>query len=317
VGQMYVKKYFPPAAKKRMLELVENLRRAYADRIRALEWKSDETKEKALERLAAFRVKIGYPDKWRDLSKLEIVGDSLYADLQRAALFEDAFWLEKLAGKKVDKDMWFMNAQTVNAYYYASLNEICFPAGILQLPFFDMNADDAFNYGAIGSVIGHEMTHGFDDQGRHFDKDGNMLDWWLESDAAAFTERAKVMKDFFNNIEVLPGVMANGEFSLGENLADYGGVSISFDAFRKYGKATRGLGEGWTPEQRFFIAYAGVWGTNIRDEEILRRLKTAPHSQPKWRVNGILPHIDAWYEAFDVNENHKMFVPVDKRVRLW
>jgi len=299
-----------------MLELVESLRRAYAARIKALDWKSDETKEKALEKLAAMRIKIGYPDKWRDLSGLEIVGDSLYADLRRARLFEDAFWLEKLAGRKVDRNMWFMNAHTVNAYYSPAMNEICFPAGILQPPFFDMNADDAFNFGAIGSVIGHEITHGFDDQGRHFDKNGNMVDWWTESDAAAFAERSKVMKDFFNNIEVLPGVMANGEFSLGENLADYGGVSIAFDAFRKYGRPARNC-DNWTPEQRFFIAFAGVWGTNIRDEEIIRRLRVAPHSLPEWRVNGILPHIDAWNEAFGVTEDNKLFIHPANRVRLW
>ena len=316
VGKMYVEKYFPESAKKRMLALVENLRRAYADRIRNLDWMGADTKEKALEKLAAFRVKIGYPDKWRDLSKLEIIGDSLYADIRRASRFEDDFWLEKLAaGEKVDKDMWYINAQTVNAYYYASLNEICFPAGILQPPFFDMNADDAFNYGAIGSVIGHEMTHGFDDEGRHFDKDGNMKDWWSASDAAAFKKRAEVMRKFFDKIQVLPGVHANGEFTLGENLADYGGLIIAFDAYKKYGRPAK---EGdFAPEQRFFIAYAGCETVNIRDEEIVKRTKTDPHSMSEWRVNGILPHVDAWNDAFGAREGRKMFVPASKRCRLW
>ena len=327
VGQMYVKKYFPPRAKKRMEDLVENLRRAYADRIKELDWMSDETKDKALAKLAAMNVKIGYPDKWRDYSGMEIKGDSLYADLRRAALFHNDFWIEKLRGRKVDKTMWFMNPQAVNAYYSHSENEICFPAGILQPPFFDMSADDAFNYGAIGVVIGHEITHGFDDSGRHFDKDGNMNDWWTEGDAAAFNARAKVMREFFDNIEVLPGVMLNGEFSLGENLADHGGVSISFDAFTKYGRpaprcdrwlAARSTKcEGWSGEQRFFIANAGIWASNARPEEIIRRIKSAPHSPPEWRINGILPHIDAWYTAFDVTSDNKMYVAPENRVRLW
>ncbi|MDR2268835.1 MAG: M13 family metallopeptidase [Rickettsiales bacterium] len=316
VGQMYVKKYFPKSAKKRMLNLVENLRRAYADRIQNLDWMGDETKKKALEKLAAFRVKIGYPDKWRDYSKLEIIGDSLYADLKRSDIFEWDFMLEKLRNRKVDRSLWYMNPQTVNAYYDPSQNEICFPAGILQPPFFDMNADDAFNYGAIGSVIGHEMTHGFDDMGRHFDKDGNMKNWWTDVDAKAFLERAAVMKNFFNNIEVAPGVKANGEFTLGENLADYGGITIAFDAYKKYGEAAAN-GSEWTPEQRFFIAYAGCETGNIRPEEVVKRTKTDEHSLAEWRVNGILPHIGAWYGAFDVKSGDKMWLSQEKRCRLW
>jgi putative endopeptidase len=316
VGEIYVKKYFPEGAKKRMLALVENLRRAYADRIRALDWMSDDTKKKALDKLAAFGVKIGYPDKWMDYSRLEIKGDSLYADLERAAVFMDDFWLEKLRGKKVDKTLWHMNPQTVNAYYDPTQNEICFPAGILQPPFFDMNADDAFNYGAIGSVIGHEMTHGFDDSGRHFDKDGNMNNWWTEKDAEAFLSRAAVMKGFFNNIEVAPGVKANGEFTLGENLADYGGITIAFDAYKKYGAPAK-PSDDFTPEQRFFIAYVGCETGNIRPEEVIKRTKTDEHSLSEWRVNGILPHIGAWYDAFDVKSGDNMFIPPDKRCRLW
>jgi putative endopeptidase len=208
-----------------------------------------------------------------------------------------------------------MNAQTVNAYYDPSQNEICYPAGILQPPFFDMNADDAFNYGAIGSVIGHEMTHGFDDSGRHFDKDGNMKNWWTDADTKAFVNRAAVMKEFFNNIEVAPNARANGEFTLGENLADYGGITIAFDAYKKYGDPAP-AGE-WTPEQRFFMAYAGCETGNIRPDEIINRTKTDEHSLSEWRVNGILPHIDGWYDAFGVGEKNKMFVPPEKRCRLW
>jgi putative endopeptidase len=316
VGQMYVRKYFPESAKKRMLTLVENLRRAYADRIKNLDWMTGGTKKKALEKLETFRFKIGYPDKWRDYSKLEIKGDSLYADLTRAGIFEDDFKLEKLREKKVDRTIWYMPAHIVNAYYDPSQNEICFPAGILQPPFFDMDADDAFNYGAIGSIIGHEMTHGFDDSGRHFDKDGNMKNWWSDADAKAFVQRAAVMKDFFNKIEVAPGTHANGEFTLGENLADYGGAAIAFDAYKKYGDAA-GADEEWTPEQRFFIAYAGCHIENIRGEEIIKLTKTDEHSLFKWRVNGIVPHIAAWYDAFGVGAKDKMFVPEDKRCRLW
>jgi putative endopeptidase len=315
IGRMYVEKYFPESAKKRMVALVENLRRAYADRIRALDWMDEATKEKALAKLAAFGVKIGYPDKWMDYSKLDIKGDSLHADLNRAEIFMDDFWLEKLRGKKVDRDIWHMNPQTVNAYYSPSQNEICFPAGILQPPFFDMFADDAFNYGAIGSVIGHEMPHGFDDSGRHFDKDGNMKNWWTEKDAKAFVARAAVMKEFFDKIEVAGGVHANGEFTLGENLADYGGITIAFDAYKKHG--TPAADGEFTPEQRFFIAYAGCETGNIRPEEVVKRTKTDEHSLSEWRVNGILPHIGAWYDAFGVKPEDKMFVAPDKRCKLW
>ena len=315
VGQVYVEKYFPPAAKEKMLNLVENLRRAYAIRIENLEWMSPETKKQALEKLGTFRVKIGYPDKWRDYSKLEISEKvSLYENLRAAAAFEDAFWIEKADGP-VDRDHWHMYPQTVNAYYNPPTNEICFPAGILQPPFFDFNAPDAINYGAIGSVIGHEMTHGFDDQGRKFDKDGNLKDWWKPSDAKAFETRAKVMEDFFNKIEVAPGLYANGKFTLGENLADYGGIMISFDAWKLAGSGA--AKSEFTPEQIFFLGYAACENQNIRPEEVVRLTKVDPHSLSEWRVNGILPHIDKWYEAFDVVPTDKLYISPEERVKVW
>ena len=315
IGRLYVKKYFSESAKKRMQDLVKNLQRAYEIRIKNLNWMSDETKKRALDKLHTFKAKIGYPDKWRDYSELEIKEDSLYANMMRVAAFEDAFWLNKV-GKEKDPTIWYMNAHEVNAYYDPSTNEICFPAGILQYPFFDMNADDAFNYGAIGSVIGHEMTHGFDDQGRHFDKDGNMKDWWLDDDAKGFEKRAGVMRDFFNNILVAPNTYANGEFTLGENLADYGGLTIAFAAYKNFGEKSENA-MGLTPDQRFFVAYAMGETSNIRDEEILRRTKIDVHSLSRWRVNGILPHVDAWYDAFNISDTDKLYVAPDKRVKLW
>ncbi len=317
VGQMYVKKHFPPKAKKTMVQLVNNLQNALGERIENLSWMGDSTKVKALEKLATFHVKIGYPDKWRDYSSLNIQTDSYYANIQRANQFDTEYMFSKL-GKPVDVDEWFMTPQTVNAYYNPSTNEICFPAGILQYPFFDMNADEAFNYGAIGVVIGHEMTHGFDDQGRQFDKEGNLQDWWTATDAKNFDERAQVMVDFFDKIEVAPGVFANGKFTLGENIADYGGLQVSFQAFQHATKdAALPVKDGYTPEQRFFIAYANVWAGNIRPEEILSRTKSDPHSLGKWRVNGALPHITAWYDAFNIQETDALYVPVEERVAIW
>lgn len=315
VGRLYVEKYFSDDAKKRMQTLVKNLQRAYGDRIENLDWMSDETKSKALEKLSTFRAKIGFPDRWRDYSKLEIKDDSLWENMIRVSEFEDAFWIEKI-GKEKDPNIWYMNAHEVNAYYDPSTNEICFPAGILQYPFFDMSADDAFNYGAIGAVIGHEMTHGFDDSGRHFDKDGNMKDWWTADDARGFDERASVMKDFFNKIKINNEVNANGEFTLGENLADYGGVTIAFDAYKKYGDASETVGN-LTSDMRFFVAYAGVWGQNIRPDEELRLTKIDEHSLGKNRVNGILPHINAWYDAFGITANDKLYLSPENRVKLW
>lgn len=316
IGRLYVEKYFSSDAKKRMQNLVKNLQRAYAIRIQNLDWMSDETKKQALEKLDTFKAKIGYPDKWRDYSDLIISKDvSLWDNMVNVSKFEDSFWLKKI-GKKKDPTIWYMNAHEVNAYYDPSTNEICFPAGILQPPFFDMSADDAFNYGAIGSVIGHEMTHGFDDSGRHFDKDGNLKDWWTTEDAKRFDERANVLKEFFNNIEIAPGIHANGEFTLGENLADYGGVTISFTAYKNFGEPTNEV-NGLNADQRFFIAYAGAWAQNIRKEDALRLTKMDEHSLAQWRVNGILPHITAWYEAFNITPKDKLYVSPEKRITLW
>ena len=322
VGVMYVEKYFPEENKARMLDLVKNLQVALGERIQALEWMSDETKAKAMEKLNTFTVKIGYPDKWRDYTALEIDPKlTYYANIQRAAKFEQDYSLSFL-GKPVDKDKWFMTPQTVNAYYNPATNEICFPAGILQYPFFDMNADDAFNYGAIGVVIGHEMTHGFDDQGSQFDKDGNLINWWTEEDRARFEERTKVMEEYFNAIEVAPGVYANGQFTLGENIADHGGLQVAYQAFCNNEKlkgenSKLGIVDGFTPEQRFFLAYANVWAGNIRPEEVLQRTKSDPHSLGMWRVNGALPHIGAWYEAWNVTEESPMYLEPQKRVSIW
>lgn len=317
VGQLYVEKYFPPAAKERMLQLVKNLQTSLSLRINALEWMGDETKFQAQEKLKTFHVKIGYPDKWMDYSPLEIKNDSYWNNYKRIAIFLKDDNL-KDTDKPVDTEKWYMNPQTVNAYYNPSTNEICFPAGILQYPFFDMNADDAFNYGAIGVVIGHEMTHGFDDQGRQYDKDGNLRDWWTAEDAARFDERAKVMVRFFDSIEVAPGVHANGRFTLGENIADYGGVQVSYQAFKNVTKnSPLPVKDGFSPEQRFFLAYATVWANNIRKEEILRRTKTDPHSLARWRVNGILPHINTWYDAFHVTAADSMYIIPENRVSIW
>jgi len=322
VGQMYVEKYFPKENKERMLALVKNLQASLGERIAAVEWMSAETKAKALEKLDAFTIKIGYPDTWRDYTKLEIdPALSYYENLERAAKFELEYSLSYL-DKPVDKTKWYMTPQTVNAYYNPSSNEICFPAGILQPPFFDMSADDAFNYGAIGVVIGHEMTHGFDDQGCQFDKDGNLNNWWTDKDRANFRKRTKVMEDFFSAIEVAPGVHANGAFTLGENIADHGGLQVSFQAFRKNEAAKAKEDrlqtlDGFTPEQRFFLSYANVWAANIRPEEILQRTKSDPHSLGRWRVNGALPHIAGWYEAWGVTKRSPLYVAPKKRVHIW
>ena len=315
IGRLYVKKYFSDAAKKRMQTLVKNLQSALKMRIEQLDWMSENTKRQALKKLNTFRAKIGYPDVWRDYSKLEIRDDSLYDNMIRVAEFEDRFWLDKI-GQKKDPNIWFMNAHEVNAYYDPTTNEICFPAGILQYPFFDMTADDAFNYGAIGAVIGHEMTHGFDDSGRQFDENGNMRDWWGDADAKSFVARANVMRDFFNNIIVAPNVHANGEFTLGENLADYGGITVAYTAYMNFGNRTESA-DGFTDVQRFFISYATNWAGNIRDEAILKQTKTNEHSLERWRVNGILPHIDAWYDAFGVGPDDKMYVAPENRVKIW
>ena len=318
VGRLYVAKYFPASSKERMLKLVGNLQTALGQRIDAQDWMSDETKQKAHEKLATFHVKVGYPDTWRDYSALVVDTASYWTNLCRAASFELDYLIEKKVNKPVDRDEWAMTPQTVNAYYNPTTNEICFPAGILQPPFFDSRADDTMNYGAIGVVIGHEMTHGFDDQGRQFDKDGNLRDWWTSEDAERFKDKAKVMADFFSGITVLPGLQANGELTLGENLADHGGLKVAYQAFKN---ATQGkddgVDDGFTPEQRFFISYANVWAGNIRDEQIRVYTKSDPHSIGRWRVNGALPHIDEWYTAFGITAQDPLFVPESERVDIW
>ena len=318
VGQMYVEKYFPAEAKERMLHLVKNLQAALGERISQTDWMSEETKAKALDKLSSFIIKIGYPDKWRDYSGLEIKNDSYFANIMRASKFENDYQMSKI-GKEVDPQEWLMTPQTVNAYYNPTTNEICFPAGILQPPFFDMKADDAVNYGAIGVVIGHEMTHGFDDQGRNYDKVGNLNNWWSDEDAVKFDERAKVLVDYFNGIEVLPGIFANGEFTLGENIADNGGLNISYVALQK-AKAEGGIKEemdGFTADQRFFIAYAGVWANNIREEEIQKRVKEDPHSLGELRVNATLKHITPFVDAFGVKEGNGMWLAPESRAHIW
>ena len=319
VGQLYVEKYFPAAAKERMVTLVKNLQVALGQRIDAQDWMSDSTKMRAHEKLNSFIVKVGYPDTWKDYTGLTIDPAKSYSENLMAA--NEFFWNDMIArkyGKPVDNTEWYMTPQTVNAYYNPTTNEICFPAGILQYPFFDMNADDAFNYGAIGVVIGHEMTHGFDDQGRQFDKDGNLADWWAPGDGDKFKEKTQVLVDHFNKIEVLPGLFANGEFTLGENIADHGGLMVSYQAFKNAtAKAPLAEKDGFTPEQRFFLAYSTVWAGNIRDEQIRVYTKSDPHSLGRWRVNGTLPHIDAWYEAFGITPEHKLYIPAEQRAQVW
>ena len=319
IGQLYVEKHFPAEAKERMEKLVANLQTALGERIDAQDWMSDSTKALAHEKLASFYVKVGYPDKWKDYSKLSIDPSKSYFDNMIAVShYQVKDMIERKFKKPVDNTEWFMTPQTVNAYYNPSTNEICFPAGILQYPFFDMSADDAFNYGAIGVVIGHEMTHGFDDQGRQFDKEGNLHDWWTASDASMFKERVQVIVNHFDSIEILPGLNANGSLTLGENIADHGGLMIAYQAFKNATKdAPLKTVEGFTPEQRFFMAYSGVWAGNIRDEEIRKRTKGDPHSLGRWRVNGTLPHIDEWYEAFNITKDNKLYIPVEERARIW
>lgn len=317
VGQMYVEKYFPAEAKERMLKLVKNLQVTLGERINNLAWMSNETKAKAQEKLNAFTVKIGYPDKWKDYTSLSIKKDSYWQNIVRASEFAYNEMTGKI-GKPVDKSEWHMPPQMVNAYYNPTTNEICFPAGILQPPFFYLDGDDAINYGAIGVVIGHEMSHGFDDQGSKYDKDGNLADWWTADDSKKFTERAQVLVNHFNKIEVLPGVFANGEFTLGENIGDFGGLQIAYNAFEKTEEAKAAAKiDGFTPAQRFFLSYSGVWAGNIREAEILRRTKMDPHSLGKWRVNGTLPHINAWYDAFGITEKDSLFIPKEKRADIW
>lgn len=316
IGRLYVEKYFSAQAKERMTGMFHNLKRALARRIGAQEWMSDETRRLALDKLDAFKFKIGYPDKWRDYSRMEIdPARTLFENSASISLF---FWndmVERKFKKPVDPTEWYMNPQEINAYYDVSTNEICFPAGILQYPFFSLEADDAFNYGAIGTIMGHEMTHGFDDEGRQFDKNGNMCNLWSKSDTRRFNRRVKVLTDWFDSIEVLPGIKANGKMTLGENIADHGGLTVALEAFREVCDDEVKLG--FTPLQRFFIAYACTWAENCRDEMVLQQTKSDEHSLSRLRVNGALPHIDEWYSAFGITEQDSMYIAPQNRVRIW
>lgn len=318
VGEMYVARYFPARDKERMAKMVANIQASLAEHIDSLDWMSAETKAKAHEKLAGFTVKIGYPDKWKDYSSLTVdPEESYYENIRKAALWSVQDNLTRL-GKPVDKAEWLMSPQTVNAYYNPSTNEICFPAAILQPPFFNPDADDAVNYGAIGVVISHEMTHGFDDQGRLFDKDGNMSDWWTEADAEAFKAKTAVLVKQFDEVEVLPGVHANGSLCLGENIADQGGLRISYTALQNSfrGRHPEPV-DGFTAEQRFYLAYAKVWADNITDEEIARRTKLDVHSLGRNRVNVTLRNLETFFEAFGITEGDPMFRPVSDRVVIW
>lgn len=317
LGELYVAKYFPPTSKEKMLKLVHNLQDALGEHIDNLSWMSPETKAKAREKLAAFTVKIGYPDKWRDYSKLTVdPSRSYWENIQGAILFNQDFNNADY-GKPVDRDRWYMSPQTVNAYYNPTTNEICFPAGILQPPFFDPEASDAENYGAIGVVIGHEMTHGFDDQGRMYDKDGNLVNWWTEADAEAFKKLADGLVEQFDQVIVLGDTHANGRFTLGENIADQGGLRVSHTAFHKAIGDNNETIKGFTPDQLFYLAYANVWAGNIRDAEILNRTKSDPHSLGRWRVNATLRNIKPFFDAFSITEGDPMFRPEAERVVIW
>lgn len=318
LGQLYVEKYFPASSKEKMLTLVGNLQTALGQHIDNLTWMSDSTKARAHEKLDAFTVKIGYPDNWRDYSGLAIDPElSYWKNIQNAILFNQAYFNADY-GKPVDRARWHMSPQTVNAYYNPTTNEICFPAGILQAPFFDPEADDAVNYGAIGVVIGHEMTHGFDDQGRQFDKDGNFADWWTAADAEAFNALADKLVAQFDSIEVAPGTKANGRLTLGENIADQGGLRVAYTAYHNaLGDNEGEVIDGFTPDQRFYLAYANVWAGNIRDAEILQRTTSDPHSLGRWRVNATLRNIAPFYTAFGITEGQPMFMPEAERVVIW
>lgn len=316
VGNLYVDKYFPKENKEYMLKLVENLRKSLAKHISDSPWMSDETKAKASDKLEAMGVKIGYPDKWKDYSEIEIDPEKTYLEnVQKASVWFAKDNYSKF-NKPVDKEEWHMTPQTVNAYYSPIVNEICFPAGILQPPFFDITADDALNYGAIGVIIGHEMTHGFDDQGRQFDKDGNLTDWWQAKDAEKFNALADILVDQFNKVEIAPGVYANGRFTLGENIADQGGLNVSLTAYKDNANSNETI-EGFSPLQRFFLSYAMAWAGTIREEEKLVRTKSDPHSLGKNRVNVTLKNLDDFEKAFDLEEGDSMFLPKQDRVIIW
>ena len=319
IGQLYVEKYFPPVAKERMTNLVMNLKTSLKQRIENLAWMGPQTKQEALAKLDKMGVKVGYPNKWRDYSGLEITPDSYVMNVLNSQAFEFRYKMNKV-GKPVDREEWGMTPQTVNAGYYPNKNEIVFPAGILQPPFFNLDADDAVNYGAIGMVIGHEMTHGFDNQGRQFDKDGNLRDWWTKDDSKAFEDRAAMLIDQYNHFEVLDSAFVNGKLTLGENIADLGGATISYNAYKLSleGKETPKPIDGFTDTQRFFLSYAQIWRTNMRDEELRKRVKTDVHSPAKVRINGVVYNMPEFYAAFpDVKPGDKLFRPVEQRPVIW
>ena len=319
VGQMYVAKYFPESDKARVEEMVANIQKAFSKHIEALDWMGEETKAKAQEKLAAFTVKIGYPNKWKDYTTLKVdPAKSYWANVVEANRWYTMDEMSEV-GKPVDREKWLMSPQTVNAYYMPTTNEICFPAAILQPPFYNSNADDAVNYGAIGVVIAHEMTHGFDDQGSQFDKDGNMKDWWTAEDRAAFEKKTQVLVDQFNAIEILPGLYADGKFSLGENIADQGGLRLAFTGLTDYAWAEGRPADidGFTGEQRFYIGYATLWAQNITEKEMENLTKNDVHSLGRNRVNATLRNIQTWYDAFDVKEGDAMYMPVEERVIIW
>ena len=318
VGKMYVAKYFPESSKTKMLDLVDNLKKAFSQHIDELDWMSDSTKTKAHEKLDNFTVKIGYPDKWKDYSTLDIDPQkSYYENLRAAGAWYTSDNMSKL-GKPTDKTEWGMSPQTVNAYYNPTTNEICFPAAILQPPFFNADADDAVNYGGIGVVIGHEMSHGFDDQGRLFDKDGNMSDWWTAEDAEKFNAKSQVLVAQFDEVEIVPGVHANGKLSLGENIGDHGGLSIAYTAMRNAiaGKNI-GLIDGFTPDQRFYLSYGAIWAQNATDEEKVRLTKLDVHSLAVNRVNVSLRNFQTFFDAFGIKEGDPMWRPESDRVHIW
>lgn len=318
VGQLYVEKHFPQSSKEKMLTLVGNLKTALGEHINGLTWMSDTTKQRALEKLDAFTVKIGYPDKWRDYTTLKIDRRRSYWDNIKDAIKHEVDYNLSDWGKPVDKTRWYMTPQTVNAYYSPLSNEICFPAGILQAPYFNPDADPAENYGAIGVVIGHEMTHGFDDQGSQFDKEGNFANWWTAADKEKFDSLTSGLADQFDSIVVLGDTHANGRFTLGENIADQGGLRVAYTAYHNsLGDSEGEVIDGFTPDQRFFLSYANVWAGNIRDEEILLRTKTDPHSLGRWRVNGSLKNIEPFFRAFDIKEGDAMYLAPEKRVIIW
>ncbi len=319
IGQLYVEKYFPESSKQRMLDLVHNLQKALSQRIDEATWMSNETKALAKDKLENFIIKIGYPDKWRDYSGLQVNDSlSLYENMGNIAEFFHCDAVNRKVNKPVDKTEWGMTPQTVNAYYNPTTNEICFPAAILQPPFFDPQADDAVNYGAIGGVIGHEMSHGFDDQGSQFDKTGNQRNWWTDADKANYEARTKVLVDAFGKYETAPGQFVNGQQTLGENIGDNGGLNIAYRALQNVMKEkSLGTIDGFTPEQRFFLAWGRVWASNMRPEYVELLLKVDVHSPNMARVNGALPHINAWYDAFGVKKGDKLFIPKKQRAQIW